>query len=156
MKLYIGVIGTGERKEPYYSLAYEVGRLVAKNGAVLVCGGLGGVMEAAARGASEAGGVSIGILPGISRAEANQYITYAIPTGMGEMRNALIVRTSDVLIAVGGGSGTLSEIALAVKTGKPVIGLKTWQAKNEESELPLMTAGDPEEAVKKALTISGK
>lgn len=156
MKRYIGVVGTGENKEPYYSLGYEVGRLIARSGAVLVCGGLGGVMEAAAKGANDAGGTSIGILPGSSRREANRYITYAIPTGMGEMRNALVVRAADVIIAIGGGAGTLSEIALAIKTGKPVIGLKTWEARSETSRLPLLVVEDPGEAVKNALTIIGK
>jgi uncharacterized protein (TIGR00725 family) len=104
-----------------------VGRLLAERGAVLVCGGLGGTMEAACRGARGAGGTTIGILPGLDRADANPYVDVAVPTGLGEARNALVVRAADVVIAVGGGYGTLSEIALALKAGKRVIGLGTWE-----------------------------
>jgi uncharacterized protein (TIGR00725 family) len=103
-----------------------VGRLVAARGAVLVCGGLGGVMEAACRGAKEGGGTTVGILPGAERSAANEFVDVAIPTGLGEARNALVVRAADALIAVGGGYGTLSEIALALKAGKPVAGLGSW------------------------------
>jgi len=122
----IGVIGGGSAGITHYRKAEEVGRLIALRGWMLVCGGLGGVMEAAARGAHEAGGVTIGLLPGNDRDSANQFITIPITTGLGEGRNLLIVRTADLLIAVGGEYGTLSEIALALKTGKPVIGLETW------------------------------
>jgi uncharacterized protein (TIGR00725 family) len=93
---------------------------------VLVCGGLGGVMEAACRGAKDAGGTTIGILPGADRAAANPFVDVAIATGLGEARNALVVRAADAAIAVGGGYGTLSEIALALKAGKPVVGIGTW------------------------------
>jgi uncharacterized protein (TIGR00725 family) len=93
---------------------------------VVVCGGLGGVMEAACRGAKDAGGTTVGILPGSDRAAANPFVDVAIPTGLGEARNALVVRAADALIAVGGGYGTLSEIALALKAGKPVVGVGTW------------------------------
>jgi uncharacterized protein (TIGR00725 family) len=106
-----------------------VGRLVARSGAALVCGGLGGVMEAACRGARAEGGTTIGILPGLDRSAANPYVEVAIATGLGEARNALVVRAADCLIAVGGAYGTLSEIALALKTGKRVVGLKTWEIK---------------------------
>ena len=92
---------------------------------MLVCGGLGGVMEAACRGARERGGITLGILPGLDRAAANPHVSVALPTGLGEARNALVVRAADALIAVGGGYGTLSEIALALKAGKRVIGLGT-------------------------------
>jgi hypothetical protein len=143
----IGVIGTSECGAELCGLAREVGRLIAQRGAALVCGGLGGVMEAAARGAKEAGGLTLGILPGDERREANAYIDLAIPTGMGEGRNFLVVRSAEALIAIGGGHGTLSEIALALKTGKRVIGLKTpWE------DVPgVITAQTPEEAVEKAL-----
>jgi uncharacterized protein (TIGR00725 family) len=104
-----------------------VGRLVAERGAVLVCGGLGGTMEAACRGAKQAGGTTVGILPGSDRSAANDFVDVAVPTGLGEARNALVVHTADVLIAVGGGYGTLSEIALALRAGKTVVGLGTWQ-----------------------------
>jgi uncharacterized protein (TIGR00725 family) len=93
---------------------------------VLVCGGLGGVMEAACRGAKDGGGTTVGILPGTDRGEANEFVDVAIPTGLGEARNALVVRAADALIAVGGGYGTLSEIALALKAGKRVVGLGSW------------------------------
>jgi uncharacterized protein (TIGR00725 family) len=110
-------------------MAETVGRLVARSGAALVCGGLGGVMEAACRGARAEGGTTIGILPGLDRSAANPYVEVAIATGLGEARNALVVRAADCLIAVGGAYGTLSEIALALKTGKRVVGLKTWEIK---------------------------
>ena len=103
-----------------------MGRELAARGAVLVCGGLGGVMEAACRGAKDAGGRTVGILPGTDRAAANPFVDTAIPTGLGEARNALVVRAADALISVGGGYGTLSEIALALKAGKPVVGLDSW------------------------------
>jgi uncharacterized protein (TIGR00725 family) len=103
-----------------------VGRGLAARGAVVVCGGLGGVMEAACRGAKEAGGQTVGILPCTDRAAANPFVDTAVPTGLGEARNALVVRAADALIAVGGGYGTLSEIALALKAGKRVVGLDSW------------------------------
>lgn len=123
-----------------------MGRLLAERGAVLVCGGLGGTMEAACRGAKQAGGTTIGLLPGSSRSDANRYVDVAIPTGLGEARNALVVRTADVLIAVGGGYGTLSEIALALKVGKRVIGLDTWAIDG------VSVADGPEAAVAAALS----
>jgi uncharacterized protein (TIGR00725 family) len=100
---------------------------VAERGAILVCGGLGGAMEAACRGAKQAGGTTVGILAGIDRSDANPYVDIALPTGLGQARNAVVVRAADVVIAVGGGYGTLSEIALALRRGKPVIGLATWE-----------------------------
>ena len=108
-------------------MAETVGRLVAQRGAALVCGGLGGVMEAACRGARAEGGATIGILPGLDRSAANPHVQVAIATGLGEARNALVVRAADCLIAVGGAYGTLSEIALALKAGKRVVGLNTWE-----------------------------
>jgi uncharacterized protein (TIGR00725 family) len=108
---------------------------------VVVCGGLGGVMEAACRGAREAGGLTVGILPGADRAAANPFVEVAIPSGLGEARNALVVRAADALIAVGGGYGSLSEIALALKAGKRVVGLDSWDI---EGVIP---AGDPGAAV---------
>jgi uncharacterized protein (TIGR00725 family) len=107
-------------------VAEAVGRELAARGAVVVCGGLGGVMEAACRGAKEAGGHTVGILPGTDRSAANPFVDTAVPTGFGEARNALVVRAADALIAVGGGYGTLSEIALALKAGKRVVGLDSW------------------------------
>jgi uncharacterized protein (TIGR00725 family) len=141
----VGVVGPGRASAEQAAAAERVGRLVAARGAVLVCGGLGGVMEAASRGAREADGVTVGILPGADRSSANPHIVVAVPTGLGEARNALVVRAADVLIAVGGGYGTLSEIALALKAGKRVIGLATWEIEGVE------TAADPEAAVEAAL-----
>ena len=123
---YIAVVGLGEFEERVCALAEEVGRELAERGCILVCGGLEGVMEAACRGAKSAGGTTVAILPGESRSQANDYVDIAIPTGMGEMRNALLVRSVDAVIAVGGEFGTLSEIAFALKTGVPVIGIETW------------------------------
>jgi uncharacterized protein (TIGR00725 family) len=118
---------------------------LARRGAVVVCGGLGGVMEAVCRGAKGAGGTTIGILPGVDRSQANRFVDVALPTGLGEARNALVARAADALIAVGGGYGTLSEIALALKAGKHVVGLSTWDIEGIEP------AGSPEAAVEAVL-----
>ena len=126
-KIHIGVIGAGACSTEIYGIAYEVGWLVGQNEWVLVCGGLGGVMEGAAKGCFENGGATVGLLPGAEKHSANPFVTLAIPTGMGEARNVLVVRASDVVIAIAGGYGTLSEIGLALKIGRPVIGLGTWQ-----------------------------
>ena len=121
------MVGPGEATDEELAAAEEVGRRLADAGAVVVCGGLGGVMEAACRGARSAGGHTLGILPGRDRREANPYVEVAVPTGLGEARNALVVRAADAVVAVGGGYGTLSEIALALKSRTPVIGLGTWE-----------------------------
>jgi len=123
---YVGVIGAGSCTERVYEMAMDLGASIARKGWVLVCGGLGGVMAAAARGCHEGGGMSVGLLPGLDRSAANPYLRVALPTGLGEGRNLLVVRASDLLISVSGGYGTLSEIALALKIGKHVIGLETW------------------------------
>ncbi len=141
----VGVIGAGKAKPELMFLAEEVGRLLAKEGIIVITGGLGGVMEAACRGAVCEGGITVGILPTLRKEDANPYVKIAIPTGMGEMRNALIVRASDALIAIGGEYGTLSEIALALKVGKPVIGLKTW-------DIPgVINASSPADAIELVL-----
>src|SRR5436309_10492042 len=127
MASYVAVCGPDPCPREVADRAENVGRLLARAGAVVVCGGHGGVMEAASKGAAEEGGTVIGILPGSSRTEGNQYLTVSIPTGMGEMRNALIIRSADAVIAVAGEFGTLSEIALALKVGVPVVGLGTWE-----------------------------
>jgi uncharacterized protein (TIGR00725 family) len=121
----IAVIGAGQCESSIYQLALEVGEEVAKRGAILVCGGLGGVMEAAAKGASMAGGLTVGILPGPSSNSANPYIKIPVATDMGQARNVIIAHTADGLVAVAGGAGTLSEIGHSLKLGKPVVGLKT-------------------------------
>lgn len=125
-KLIIGVIGAGNATAVGLSNAYLVGRLIAEKGAVLVCGGLGGVMESASRGCVEAGGEVLGILPGDSSATANPYVTLPIVTAMGHARNVIIAQTASALIAIEGEFGTLSEIAISLKLGKPVAQLGSW------------------------------
>ncbi|HDH87933.1 MAG: TIGR00725 family protein [Desulfobacterium sp. 4572_20] len=125
-KTHIGVIGAGECSPYIYNQASELGHLIGKNGWVLFCGGLGGVMEGAAKGCYQSGGITVGILPGKEKDSANPFITLPIATGLGEGRNLLVVRASDVVVAIAGGYGTLSEIGFALKIGKPVIGLQTW------------------------------
>ena len=125
--IYLAVIGGSDISPETAALAREVGREVAGRGAVLLCGGLGGVMAAAAQGAQEKGGVSLGILPDGDRQQANPYLTYAIATNLGHARNVLIAHSADALIAVDGSYGTVSEAAIALKLGKPVIALQvTW------------------------------
>ena len=123
---YVAVVGPGEATKAEIETAEAVGRGLAQAGAAVITGGLGGVMAAACRGASGAGGLTIGILPGGDRRAANEWASVTIPTGLGELRNGLVVRAADAVIAVGGAYGTLSEVALALKTGVPVIGLGTW------------------------------
>ena len=138
-RLLIGVIGGSWSSTEETQSAVVVGRLLAEQGAVLLCGGLGGVMEAASRGAKSRRGLTIGLLPGLDRSEANGWVDVAIATGLGEVRNALIVRTSDALVAVGGGVGTLSEIGFALKLGRPVIGIGTFEV---EGVIQVPTAAD--------------
>jgi uncharacterized protein (TIGR00725 family) len=153
-RVHVGVIGAGSAGDAIVSVAEEVGRLLATRGALVVCGGLGGVMEAACRGAKSAGGVTVGILPGLDRDEANAWVDVAIPTGLGEARNALVVRAADVLIAIGGEFGTLSEIALALKTEKPVVGIDTWElSRRGEVATQIVRAATPAEAVDLALAL---
>lgn len=146
----MAVCGAGVEAEETDAVAEAVGREIARVGAALVCGGLGGVMTAAARGATAAGGVTLGVLPGSDASEANPYITLPLPTGMGEMRNALVVRFADVVIAIGGEWGTLSEIALAVKMGVPVLRL----APSLGADLAIEEASSPEQAVARALELA--
>ena len=142
---YVAVVGPGDADAAAERDAETAGRVLAEHGAVVVCGGLGGVMEAACRGAQQAGGTTVALLPGHDRTAANPYVSVAIPTGLGELRNGLIVRAVDAVIAVGGAYGTLSELALALKAGTPAVGLRSW-------ELPDLIAVDtPAEAVARAL-----
>jgi uncharacterized protein (TIGR00725 family) len=145
-KIFIGVIGGSDCSNDVYKLAQEVGERIAKAGAVLVCGGLGGVMEAACKGAKKAGGTTIGILPGIDKSQANSYIDFPIVTGLEEGRNLLVIRNSDVIIALPGEYGTLSEIAFCLKLGKPIVGLSTWNVSEN-----IIKAKNPEEAIRIAL-----
>jgi uncharacterized protein (TIGR00725 family) len=126
--VYVAVVGAGvDATEAQCALAEEVGALLAEAGATIVTGGLGGVMEAACRGARSRHGTTVGLLPGLDRSAANGWVEVAIPTGLGELRNGLLVRAADAVVAVGGGPGTLSEIALALKGGLVVMGLGTWE-----------------------------
>ena len=146
MQRYVAVVGAGGALEPELAANAEaVGAQLARRGAVVVSGGLGGVMAAACRGASGAGGTTLGLLPGDDRGAANRWVSVAVATGMGELRNGLVVRASDAVIAVGGGYGTLSEIALALKAGKRVVGLGSWEIDGVEP------ATDPVAAVALAL-----
>jgi uncharacterized protein (TIGR00725 family) len=150
--VYVGVVGVAAATAEEETIAEEVGRLLAERGVVVVCGGLGGVMAAACRGAKGAGGSTIGILPGDDRSDANAWVDLAIPTGMGEARNALVVRTSDVIIAIGGEFGTLSEIALALKGGRTVVGIATWSLGRPGLTIdPILRADDAAGAVKLAM-----
>ena len=159
----ISVIGPGLCTPEEYREALQVGRLIADRGATLVCGGLGGVMTAAARGAREAGGSTVGVLPGHDRSAANPYIEVAITTGLGEARNLVVVSTGDAVIAVGGGFGTLSEIGLAAKIGRPVVVLHGWTIEpsgpldpvaKDNATGGLHYASSPAEAVDLALTLA--
>jgi len=131
---YISVVGGGRCTADEYALAEEVGRLVAQEGAVLVCGGLAGIMEAAARGAKQAGGTTIGVLPGHDRSLGNPYLDYVLTSGLGHARNLVVVSSGDAVIAIGGEFGTLSEIALAAKIGRPVIILTGWHLAHDKLE----------------------
>ncbi len=123
---YVAVVGAGDATPAQEAFAEACGRELARRGAVVVCGGLGGVMTAVARGAHDAGGIVVGLLPGDDRTAANPHLTVALPTGLGEMRNPLVVRAADAVLAVAGGYGTLSELAFALRTGVPVVGHDTW------------------------------
>lgn len=154
---YVGVVGAGVASPEEERIAHAVGGSLASAGYAVVCGGLGGVMEAACRGAKEAGGTTIGVLPGDDRAEANRWVDVVIPSGLGEARNAIVVRTADVVIAVHGEFGTLSEIALALKMGKPVVGIGTWElGKDGEPVHAIVRAADAKEAVSQALRLAGR
>jgi len=144
------VIGASSCSAKLAQTAYNVGRLIAENNAILVCGGMGGVMEAACRGAVESGGMTVGILPGSSDKEGNGYLSIPIVTGMGYARNFIVVQSAQVLIAIGGKYGTLSELAYAAGFGIPVVGLSTWKIR-----APIKHVRTPEEAVRMALKIIG-
>jgi len=145
----IAVIGAGEAPPAVRDLAFAAGRAIAAMGATLVCGGRGGVMEAAAHGAQSAGGHTVGILPGYDRAAANPHIEFVIATGMGEARNAIIVASADAIVALAGEAGTLSEIGLALKLKRPVVALRSWPQIEG-----LHRADIPEAAVELALKLA--
>jgi uncharacterized protein (TIGR00725 family) len=139
---YAAVVGASRASEAEQRDAYEIGRGIAAAGVHLVCGGRGGVMAAACRGAREAGGLTIGLLPGLDRDQANEWVQVAIPTGLGELRNGLVVRSAEVVVAVGGAYGTLSEVALALQAGKPVLGVGSWDIQGVERQPSARAAVD--------------
>jgi uncharacterized protein (TIGR00725 family) len=150
----IAVFGPGHPTREEYNLAAEVGRLLAERGCTVVCGGLFGVMEAVCMGAKEAGGRTVGLLRTYNRHAANPYVDYAIPTGLGDARNVLVATAGEAAIAVGGKLGTLSEIALALKHGVPVVGLRTWKLDRDALfDRLLPAARTAEEAVDLALEL---
>jgi uncharacterized protein (TIGR00725 family) len=151
-QVQISVIGAAEGAPEILRDAEAVGRGIADAGAVLVCGGRTGVMEAASKGASEAGGTVVAVLPGVSPADANPYVTYAVATGIGQARNLAVVASGEAVIAVGGEWGTLSEIAFARKLGRPVVAIQSWTLRNRSgTDLGIVEAETPEEAVGTAL-----
>ena len=153
-KRFIAVIGGSDCTPEEARLAEEVGRELARKDAILVCGGLGGVMEATCKGASAGGGLTIGILPGGSRQTANQYVKIPIATNLGEARNVIVVKSAQAVIAIGGGYGTLSEIGHALRNGTPVVGLNTWSlSRNGQPDESIAIASDPADAVNKALNM---
>jgi uncharacterized protein (TIGR00725 family) len=145
---YVAVVGSSDATTEQISAAEQIGRGLAQGGAVLVCGGGGGVMAAACRGADSAGGLTIGLLPGDDRRAANEWVGVALATGLGELRNGLIVRVSDAVIAVGGEYGTLSEVALALKASVPVVGLFSWEIRG------VLAVQTPRAAVARALELA--
>ncbi|MDP9224322.1 MAG: TIGR00725 family protein [Actinomycetota bacterium] len=152
---YIAVIGSALEDAGELVAAEEVGRRLARRGACVVCGGLGGVMQAACRGAKAAAGTTIGILPGEDRSEANAFVDFAVATGLGEARNTVVVISSDAVIAVGGGFGTLSEMGFALKVGRPVVGLDTWElSARGVASGAVVRATSPADAVERALELA--
>jgi uncharacterized protein (TIGR00725 family) len=149
-KPIIGIIGAGECSKEQQEMAYEAGKRIAEKGGIVVCGGLGGIMEGAARGARAAGGMTLGIIPSSQKDDANEYIDIVIPTGLGEARNLLVVHTADALIAFPGKYGTLSEMAFALQAGKPLISLSNWKPGGE-----VIQVNDPIEAAELALEFAG-
>ena len=155
LQLHLGVLGPHNVTESQYQLGLDVGRCIAETKAVLFCGGLDGMMRAAAEGAKSADGQTIGILPGTDKAAANEFIDIAIPTDLGTYRNALLVRSCDAVIAVHGEYGTLSEISFALRLGIPIIGLNTWElSKNGKTDPGIHIAQTPEEAVELAVKLA--
>ena len=148
MKKAVAIIGASDPRPEERATASEVGRLLAREQLVVVCGGLGGIMAAACEGAKSGGGLTVGILPMHEKRYANPYVDIAIPTGMHEARNAIVALAGDAVVAIGGGFGTLSEIALALRAGRLVVALSTWELDTARIEgAPFVRATTPEEAV---------
>jgi uncharacterized protein (TIGR00725 family) len=148
-KPMIAVVGAGKCSKKLRDMASQVGKYVAEHGGVIVCGGLGGIMEGAARGAKEAGGVTIGILPTDNKNDANEFIDYVIPTGFGEARNIMVIRAADAVVAFPGKYGTLSEMAFALNADKPVVSVNAWRLSDEIEQVE-----DPVEAAKLAMELA--
>ncbi len=149
-KPVIAVVGANKCSKKLRDMAAEVGQYVAENGGVIVCGGLGGIMEGAARGAKKANGVTIGILPGDNADDANEFIDFVIPSGFGEARNILIIRTADAIVAFPGKYGTLSEMAFALQAGKPLVSVNAWNLGDDVTQ-----AETPQEAARIAMEMAG-
>ena len=141
-KTIIGVIGSASCSSSVADIGYIVGREIARRGAILICGGLGGIMEGACKGVQEENGTAIGILPGDDKEDANPYVDIPLTTGMGEARNIIIVRSSDAVIAIAGKYGTLSELAFALRFDVPIVGIATWNI-----DIPILKAKNPRQAV---------
>lgn len=156
--LRVGVIGGNRLDAERYEEAVEVGRLLARAGATVYCGGMGGAMEAVCKGVAEAGGTSVGVLPGDEPGAANPYVTVPVATGMGYARNYVIVHSSDALIAIGGSEGTLNEMAAALNMGRTVVTLHSWELDKlgRLERGTLVHAGSAEEAVRVAVVAAGK
>ena len=146
----IAVVGAGKCSKKLRDMAFIVGKYVAENGGIIVCGGMGGIMEGAAKGAKEAGGVTIGILPTSNKEDANEFIDYIIPTGFGEARNIMVVRSADAVVAFPGKFGTLIEMAFALNAKKPVISVNAWKLGDEINQVDT-----PLEAAKLAMELAG-
>jgi uncharacterized protein (TIGR00725 family) len=157
MRIHIAVVGASETDPETDEIAEAVGASLAAAGAVVVCGGLGGVMAAACRGARSAGGLTVGLLPGLDSTAANPWVEVVVPTGLGEARNALVVGSAGAVIAIGGGYGTLSEIALALRRGTPVFGLATWGLMHPDGvpDAGITTLDDPVAAAAAAIRSAG-
>lgn len=153
---YVAVVGPADASEVETAAAYATGAALAARGAVVICGGMGGVMAAVAAGVRSAGGTCVGLLPGYSREGASPDLTVALATGLGEVRNALVVRAADALVAVGGSWGTLSEIALAVRSGRRVVALGGWQVVDAAGSPVdgVIFVSDPGDAVEAVLALS--
>jgi uncharacterized protein (TIGR00725 family) len=159
---YVAVIGDGDPRGPdahrILDLAEQVGRFLARGGAVVVTGGLGGVMEAASRGAAAAGGLTVGILPGADAGEANDYVRIPVATGLGVARNLVVVTAADAVVAIGGRHGTLSEIGLALRMGRSVVALASWRVESDQrlAGPRIHRARDADEAAGVALRLAGE
>ena len=152
MRKFIGVIGASQPSEELLPIAERVGKEIAKRGGVLICGGMGGIMESACKGAKSQGGITVGILPTITRDSANPYIDIPIVTGMGYARNIIVVLSSEAIIAIGGAYGTLTELAFALHFAVPTVGIRTWRVESEYTQVKgVVYIDEPEEAVRIAM-----